>query len=69
MAKAKEKVLTYEALYEILQSHLEKLESGNLTLDESLALYQEAMEVAEKCQLQLKNAQEKLLSIENPGEK
>lgn len=69
MVKAKEKTQTYEALYETLQLHLEKLESGQLTLDESLKVYQEAMKIADLCQQQLESAQAKIQLLEQSGEK
>lgn len=68
MAKAKAKNETYEELYEQLLGYLDKLENGNLKLDESLKLYQEAMELADLCQKQLENAQKKLQKIETVGE-
>lgn len=68
MAKTKAKNETYEALYEQLLEYLDKLENGNLKLDESLKLYQEAMELADQCQKQLESAQEKLKQIESAGE-
>ncbi|MGL4663088.1 MAG: exodeoxyribonuclease VII small subunit [Culicoidibacterales bacterium] len=69
MPKVKEKIPTYEELYTTLLTHLDKLENGNLALDESLALYEEAMKIAEQCQNHLERAQEKLQTIEKSEEK
>lgn len=68
MVKAKEKTLTYEQLYEMLLAHLDRLENGQLTLDESLEVYEEATKIAEQCQKQLDAAQLKLQSVEQLGE-
>lgn len=69
MAKAKEKVPTYEELYDMLLVHLDKLESGQLTLDESLKVYEEATQIADQCQKHLESAQQKLQMTEHLGEK
>ena len=63
MVKTKTKNETYEELYATLTKLVDTLENGNLSLDESLKLYQEAMNIANQCQLKLQNAQSKLESI------
>lgn len=63
MVKAKTKNETYEELYTTLTKLVDTLENGNLSLDESLKLYQEAMNIAQQCQLKLEDAQTKLDSI------
>lgn len=68
MVKAKTKTETYETLYESLQKHIDELENGKLTLDESMRLYEEAIEIAEKCQDYLKNAQKQLDELKGVGE-
>lgn len=68
MAKVKDKGSTYEALYEMLLVQLDKLENGNLTLDQSLQVYKEAMDIADQCQKQLENAKQTLETIEKAGE-
>ncbi len=40
---------SFEQLYEELETTVQKLEAGNLTLDESLALYERGMELARQC--------------------
>ncbi len=40
---------SFEQLYEELETTVQKLEAGNMTLDESLALYERGMELARQC--------------------
>lgn len=68
MVKAKTKTETYETLYESLQKHIDELENGKLTLDESMKLYEDAVKIAEKCQDYLNKAQLQLDEIEGVGE-
>ena len=48
MPKSKEQP-SFEQLFSELESTVAKLEAGDLSLDESLALYQRGMELAKKC--------------------
>jgi exodeoxyribonuclease VII small subunit len=48
MAK-KDKEVSFEQLYTELETTIEKLEAGNLPLDEALALYERGMELAKQC--------------------
>ncbi len=47
MSKTKE--LSFEQLFTELQATVAKLEGGDLSLDESLALFQRGMELSKKC--------------------
>ncbi len=47
----------FEALYQRLEQTVARLEEGDLTLDESLALYEEGMKLARRCQELLQNAE------------
>lgn len=47
----------FEALYRLLEETVEKLERGNLTLEESISLYEEGMKLARRCQELLQNAE------------
>ena len=47
----------FEALYRRLEETVAKLEEGGLTLDESLALYEEGMKLARRCQELLRDAE------------
>lgn len=50
----------FEALYERLQATTARLESGELSLDESLALYEEGMQLARRCQRLLAEAEQRI---------
>ena len=47
----------FEALYRRLEETVAKLEGGNLSLEESLSLYEEGMTLARKCQQMLQDAE------------
>jgi exodeoxyribonuclease VII small subunit len=49
MPKPKDPPESFETLYRELQATVAKLEAGDLSLDESLALFQRGMELAKKC--------------------
>ena len=49
--------LTYEQAYNKLEDILEKLESKNISLDESLSLYEEGISLYKHCNKLLENAQ------------
>ena len=48
---------SFEDLYTELETTVEKLESGNLTLDEALALYERGMALAKQCGTMLDSAE------------
>lgn len=50
----------FEALYERLQQVTAHLESGELSLDDSLALYDEGMRLAARCQALLAEAEQRI---------
>ena len=50
----------FEALYERLQQVTTRLESGELSLDDSLALYDEGMRLAARCQALLAEAEQRI---------
>jgi exodeoxyribonuclease VII small subunit len=47
----------FEALYKRLEDTVSRLEQGNLSLEESLSLYEEGTELAKKCQALLQDAE------------
>jgi len=51
------KSLSFEDAYQQLVETVEKLEAGNLSLEESLALYRQGMALAEHCGIQLDQAE------------
>jgi exodeoxyribonuclease VII small subunit len=48
---------SFEELYTELEATIEKLEAGNLSLDEALSLYERGMLLAKQCNAQLDNAE------------
>lgn len=50
----------FEALYERLQAVTARLEAGDLSLDASLALYEEGMQLALRCQKLLGEAEQRI---------
>ncbi len=59
MAKQKEKSQDepFEQLFSELEATVAKLEAGDLSLDESLALFQRGMELSKKCGALLDHAE------------
>ena len=52
-----------------LEGEVKKLESGNMTLDESIATFEEAVKLIGICNKQLENAEQRVrLLIETDGE-
>lgn len=47
----------FEVLYKRLEESVAKLEGGNLSLEESLSLYEEGMKLARECQKLLQDAE------------
>ncbi|MGP8330811.1 MAG: exodeoxyribonuclease VII small subunit [Methanosarcinaceae archaeon] len=60
MAKRKEKYVTFEQSLEELETLVEKLEHGQLTLDESLGTFENGMELARVCTQKLTRAERKI---------
>ncbi len=57
MTKPKEKEASFESLFTELEATVSKLEAGDLSLDESLALFRRGMELAGKCSEMLDKAE------------
>jgi exodeoxyribonuclease VII small subunit len=53
----------FETLYTRLEEHVEKLERGGLSLDESIALYEQGMTLARACQERLEEAEQKITKL------
>jgi len=51
---------TFEVLYARLETVAERLEAGDLTLEESVQLYEEGMALAEQCQALLVNVEQRI---------
>ncbi|MDP2673526.1 MAG: exodeoxyribonuclease VII small subunit [Dehalococcoidia bacterium] len=54
----------FETLYRRLEETLARLEEGGLTLDQSLALYEEGMKLARRCQELLQQAELKITKLQ-----
>jgi exodeoxyribonuclease VII small subunit len=68
MAKPKEKNESFENLFTELETTVAKLEAGDLSLDESLALFQRGMELAKKCGEMLDQAELRVKELVPRGE-
>lgn len=68
MPKPKDPPESFETLYRELQATVAKLEAGDLSLDESLALFQRGMELAKKCGEILDAAELRLKELVPHGE-
>ena len=55
---------TFEALYARLEEAVSKLEKGGLTLEESLALYEEGVQIARRCQEMLQQAELRITRLQ-----
>lgn len=55
--------LSFEDSYDRLEQVIQKLENGGLSLDESVALYEEGMRLAQHCGRKLDDAQLKVFSL------
>ena len=55
----------FETLYKRLEETLTRLEEGGLTLNQSLALYEEGMKLARRCQELLQQAELKITKLQD----
>jgi exodeoxyribonuclease VII small subunit len=55
--------LSFEASYDLLEQVIQKLEEGDLSLDDSVALYEEGMLLAAHCGRQLDDAEVKISEL------
>jgi exodeoxyribonuclease VII small subunit len=61
--KAKRDDRPFEELYRRLEETVEKLERGGLALEQSIALYEEGMELAKRCQAILDAAEQRITKL------
>ena len=54
---------TFESLYARLEEITARLEGGNLTLEESVALYEEGMRIAGRCQALLTQVEQRIEAL------
>ena len=55
-----DKNLDFEKAMQDLESLVDKMEGGNLSLDESLSLFEQGVKLTRQCQLALKEAEQKV---------
>ncbi|MBR3767103.1 MAG: exodeoxyribonuclease VII small subunit [Clostridia bacterium] len=60
--------LTYEEALKRLQEIVKALESGGLPLENSVKLFEEGAKLAKFCEDALKNAEQKIISLEDINE-
>ncbi len=53
----------FEELYKKLEETVEKLEKGGLSLEQSIALYEEGMKLAKQCQAILDGAEQRITKL------
>jgi len=64
MASKHKKEEGFEPLYRRLEETVARLEQGGLTLEESLALYEEGMKLAHRCQELLRQAELRITRLQ-----
>ncbi len=62
------KDMTYEKAIARLEHIIEQLENNEIPLEESIALFQEGIELSQYCDDKLKNIQEKVARIYEDGQ-
>lgn len=67
--KKKADSLSYEQAIEELEELVQKLETGNLTLEESVQLYEQGVELSALCRQKLEDAELKIKTIQSGKEK
>ena len=60
---AKREQEPFEELYRRLEETVEKLEKGGLSLEQSIALYEQGMELAKRCQTILDSAEQRITKL------
>ena len=61
---SKDQKAGFEAQYKQLEAVVAKLEAGDLTLEESLALYEDGMKLAKACQELLRDAELRVTKLQ-----
>jgi exodeoxyribonuclease VII small subunit len=55
---------SFESVYKRLEETVRRLEEGGLTLDESITLYEEGMQLAKSCQTLLEQAELRVTTLQ-----
>jgi exodeoxyribonuclease VII small subunit len=63
MAEKRDGKPSFEELYTQLEAAVEKLERGGLSLEESISLYEEGMQLAKRCQTLLDGAEQRIVKL------
>ena len=63
MTKKKETNPSIEDIFERLDSIISNLESGDVSLEESLALFEEGMKLSESCRTSLDKAEQRVKEL------
>ena len=58
----------FEEQIKKLEHLVAQLETGNLSLEDSIKAYEEGVEIAQNCQMTLKNAEQKVEILTKQGE-
>ena len=66
--KTSDQPLTFESAMAELEQLVEKMEDGELTLDESLKAFERGVVLTRLCQNELKNAELKVQQLNSDGE-
>ena len=66
--KTSDQPLTFESAMTELEQLVEKMEDGELTLDESLKAFERGVVLTRLCQNELKNAELKVQQLNSDGE-
>lgn len=64
----KERDMTVEEAFELLDSVVEKIEDRETTLEESFALYQRGMELLKLCNGKIDTVEKKMMQVNQDGE-
>lgn len=59
---------SFEQLYTELETTIDKLEAGNLSLDDALVLYERGIDLAKQCAAMLDRAELKIQELAPTGE-
>ena len=59
---------TLEESFDSLNSVVDKLENGNLSLEDSFVVYQEGMELLKECDSKIDTVEKKMMKLNENGE-
>lgn len=57
--------VSFEDMLEQLESTVKTLEDGNITLEDSIKLYEKGIALSKECKLMLQNAKQKIQVLKN----